>query len=475
MNTNNGENQLEANADFADLLDQYEYVRPKQGQIIQGEVLRIEDDAIFMDVGAKRDAIVPHTDLDYLDESYVSKLETGSEIPVYVLKDPVGDEELLVSINKGLQQKDWDQAETFLETEEALELEITGYNKGGLLVQFGQLQGFVPNSHVPQLRYGGNTAQIESAKARMVGETLLVKVLEVDQQRRRLIFSAKAPQKEQRKRRLRELEVGSVITGRVANIVKYGGFVELGGGVSGLLHVSELAWYRVDHPSEILTEGEEVEVQIQDVDVERERVSLSRKAVLPNPWDTIEERYNIGDLIEGTVTNIEDFGAFVEVQNGVVGLVHVSEIDIYGPATINDILQPSDNVLVRIIDIDPYEERLSLSLRRVTSEEQIEWMRQHDEESDEAEEVATAEAPVETEDAAEIETAEPAAETDAVTSEESEVDESEDRTSTAGEEVRGETSEAVTGEAEADENETPLAESQAPVDENEEPAVEAVS
>lgn len=376
-------NHVETNdtaASFAEMLDEYEYTLPQRGQILQGKILRIEDDAVFMNVGAKRDAIVPHTDLDRLDEELIESLKTGNEIPVYVLRTPVGDEELLVSINKGLEQKDWNRAEELVDQDETLELTVCGYNKGGLLVQFGQLEGFVPNSHVPDLRYGGAHAEIESRKAKRVGETLLVKVLEVDQQRRRLIFSAKAAHKEQRRRRLQNLEIGSTITGRVANIVNYGAFVDIGGGVSGLLHVSELAWHRVEHPSKILSVGEELEVEIQDVDVDRERVSLSRKAVMPNPWDTIEERHNIGDLIAGRVTNIEDFGAFVEVQKGVVGLVHVSEIDIYGPATIHDIIRPGDEVLVRIIDIDPYEERLSLSLRRVSSEEQIAWMQRHDDE-----------------------------------------------------------------------------------------------
>jgi small subunit ribosomal protein S1 len=389
MTTNNSEqNGAQVNetmmdaATFAEMLDDYDYQLPKRGQIIQGKILRVEEDAVFMDVGAKRDAIVPHTDLDRLTEDLIQSLEKGNEIPVYVLKTPTGDEELLVSINKGLEQKDWDRAEVLLEEDETVELDVVGYNKGGLLVQFGQLQGFVPNSHVPSLRYGGNQSQIESRKAKKVDDRLLLKVLEVNQQRRRLIFSAKAAQKEQRRRLLENLEVGSIVEGRVANIVKYGAFVDLGGGVSGLLHVSELAWHRVDHPSEELSVGEELEVQIQDVDVDRERVSLSRKAVLPNPWDTIEERYNIGDLIAGRVTNVEDFGAFVEVQSGVVGLVHVSEIEIYGPATIKDIVRPGDEVLVRIIDIDPYEERLSLSLRRVTSEEQIEWMRRHEQEEE---------------------------------------------------------------------------------------------
>ena len=465
----NGDNReaTDAAVSFEELLDQYDYTLPQRGQILQGEILRVEDDAIFMDVGAKRDAIVPHTDLERLEEDLVQSLERGAEIPVYVLKTPVGDEELLVSINKGLEQKDWNRAEALIDQDETLELDVDGYNKGGLLVKFGQLQGFVPNSHVPDLRYGGNQSEVESRKARKVGETLLVKVLEVNQQRRRLIFSAKAAHKEQRKRRLRDLEVGSVIEGRVANIVNYGAFVDLGGGVSGLLHVSELAWHRVEHPSKVLEVGEELEVEIQDVDVERERVSLSRKAVLPNPWDTIEERYNIGDLIAGEVTNVEDFGAFVEVQSGVVGLVHVSEIDIFGPASIHDIIRTGDEVLVRIIDIDPYEERLSLSLRRVTSEEQIEWMRRQEEA--EAKAAAEAEAEVEAEaEAQENATAEDQVEASVV--EETQVDESRTQTDEAGESAEAE---AVVSDTEAsDDDETVSDEAPASSEESEEAADE---
>lgn len=496
----NGDNRetTDVAVSFEDLLDQYDYTLPQRGQILQGEILRVEDDAIFMDVGAKRDAIVPHTDLDRLEEDLVQSLKRGAEIPVYVLKTPVGDEELLVSINKGLEQKDWDRAERLIDKDETLELDVVGYNKGGLLVKFGQLQGFVPNSHVPDLRYGGNQSEVESRKARQVGETLLVKVLEVNQQRRRLIFSAKAAHKEQRKRRLRDLEIGSVIEGRVANIVNYGAFVDLGGGVSGLLHVSELAWHRVEHPSKVLEVGEELEVEIQDVDVERERVSLSRKAVLPNPWDTIEERYNIGDLIAGEVTNVEDFGAFVEVQSGVVGLVHVSEIDIYGPASIHDIIRTGDEVLVRIIDIDPYEERLSLSLRRVTSEEQIEWMRRQKEAEEaaaeaeveaavEAEETATeaeAETEVEAEKAAteveaKAEVEETAATEDQVEAsvvEETQVDESRTQTDEAEESSEAE---AVVSDTEADDDdetesdEAPAASAESEEDADEEEEVVA--
>lgn len=367
---------------FAELLDEYEDTMPQRGEIIRGRILRVEENAVFVDVGAKRDAIVSATDLGMLDRELLDSLERGMELPVYVLTSPDGDEELLVSINKGLEQEDWERAERLMEAEEAVELEIVGYNKGGLLVQFGQLQGFVPNSHVPDLRYSGGQLQAESRKARRVGETLLLKVLEVDQPRRRLIFSAKAAHKEQRRRTLEQLKKGSVVEGRIANIVKYGAFVDLGGGVSGLLHVSEIAWHRVDDPHEVLNVGDKIEVAIQDVDPERERISLSRKAVLPNPWDSVEQRYNVGDLVEGRVTNIEDFGAFVEVDTGVVGLVHVSEIGIFGPATISDIVHEGDTVLVRILDIDPREERLSLSMRRVKPEEQIAWMQRQREEAE---------------------------------------------------------------------------------------------
>lgn len=358
---------------FADLLEEYEYDRPKRGQIVEGEVIRIYDDMILVDIGAKRDAVVPRNDLSNLSNEYLENIATGDRIPVYVDRAATGDDELLVSLEKGLMQEDWDRVEQYKVDDTVSELEIVGYNKGGVLVQFGRLEGFIPNSHITEIRRGVSREDRDQTKANMIGQKLECKVLEVDQKQSRLLFSERDAKQERRDQRLQELEPGQVLTGKIVNIVDFGAFVDLGG-VDGLIHISELDWERIDRPSEVVDLGEEVEVEVIDVDAERERVSLSRKARLPSPWQMVQEKYNPGDLVEGKVTNVRDFGAFVEIPEGVVGLVHVSEIGFGGSGNPKEVVKRGDTVLCRVMDIEPDKERMSLSMQRVTYDEQISWM-----------------------------------------------------------------------------------------------------
>ena len=366
---------------FEQLLDEYEYDRPRRGQIVEGEVIRVYEDMILVDIGAKRDAVIPKSDLSNFNDEYLDNLSRGDHIPVYVFRAPTGDGELLVSLDKGLEQEDWDRANENHEVGTVSELEVVGYNKGGLLVQFGRLEGFVPNSHIIDIRRGVGRQERDTVKADMIGQKLECKVLEVDQRQTRLLFSERDAQQELRERRLQELEKGQVVTGKVVNLVNFGAFVDLDG-VDGLVHISELAWERVGHPSQVVNVGDEIEVEVMDVDVERERVSLSRKARLPSPWDQVQAKYKPGDLIEGKVTNVRDFGAFVKLQEGVVGLVHVSEIGFGGGGNPKELVKRGDTVLARIMDIEPKKERMSLSMQRVTYDEQIAWMVDHVDESE---------------------------------------------------------------------------------------------
>ncbi len=381
---------------FEQLLDEYEYERPRRGEIVDAEVIRVDEDGILVDIGAKRDALVPRRDLDRLDEEMLEGISRGDKVPVYVLKSPsrYGDE-LVVSINKGLEQEDWEQAQALMESGEVLELEVVGRNRGGLVVTFGRLRGFLPNSHIPSLRRGASVEQLNQQKEEKIGEKLLLKIIEVDERQRRLILSGRAAQRERRQQRLEQLTVGEVLEGRVVNLVDFGAFIDLGG-VDGLVHISELDWQRVDHPSEVVELGELLEVKLIGVDVDRERVSLSRKALLENPWQQLGDSYQQGDLVEGEITNIRDFGAFVMLPEGIEGLIHTSEIGIDGPGEPKDVLRTGDKVLARVIEIDPERERISLSLRRVEKDEQLEWMDSQDEEPPSADEAP--DAPVEIED-----------------------------------------------------------------------------
>lgn len=378
----------EGTVSFANLLDEYEHLVPKRGQFLQGEVLRIEDDVLYVDVGAKRDAIVPYRDLDrFEDSNIIDNISRGDEIPVYVTRTPLGDEELLVSLKKGLEHHDWIRAEEDQAEDNLLELEIVGHNKGGVLVAYGHLEGFVPNSHIPSLRHTiYNKQELARQKALMIGETLPVKIIEVDLKRKRLVMSAKAAEKEARLEQLQEIEEGQIVTGRIDNIVNYGAFVDLGH-ITGLLHISEIAWKQIDHPSDVLETGEEIDVRIERIDEERERIGLSRKVLLPSPWEEFADKHAVGDLIEGQITGLVDFGAFVTLPSQIEGLVHVSEINLPVDASPTEVLQIGERVLVRIINIEPEEERIGLSLRRVSAAEEIEWL--SDKREAEAEEVTS--------------------------------------------------------------------------------------
>jgi small subunit ribosomal protein S1 len=355
------------------LLDEYDYAPPQRGDFLEGEIIQIDEDSILVDVGTKRDAVVPRKDLNRLTEEDLSSIMTGDVRSVRVLRSPIGSGDLLVSLSKGLAREDWKRADSMLESGEEAEFAVVGRNRGGLLVRFGYLEGFVPNSHLPDVRSRRDADEIPAIKLEQVGSKLLLKVLEVDQERNRLILSGRAAEKARRQQRLQDLQPGQVLSGRVVNITDFGAFVALGG-IDGLVHRSELSWDDINHPDDILDVGDEIEVKVKDVDRERERVSLSRKALLPSPWDDIHTIFTEGELAEGVVSNVVDFGAFVVLSEGIEGLIHASEIDIIGPGTPQDVVQANDTVLVRILSIEPDRHRIALSLKQVGYDEQMEWM-----------------------------------------------------------------------------------------------------
>jgi small subunit ribosomal protein S1 len=356
-----------------ELLEEYDYRPLRRGEYIEGEIISVEEDSLLIDVGAKHDAVVPRKDLNQLEDEDLDKLEQGDRLPVRVMRAPKRSGELVVSVSKGLAQEDWDKAEELLEKGTETELKVIGRNRGGLVVEFGYLEGFVPNSHLPNARRVQSTTDLNETKTDMVGNKMLLKVIEVDRNRNRLILSARAAEKERRMRRLKELEEGSVVTGQVVNITDFGAFVALDG-VDGLIHKSELSWDNIDDPSTVVSVGDKVDVKVKDVDVERERISLSLRALQPSPWDEINEIYNEGDLVEGTVSNVVNFGAFVTLPEGIEGLIHSSEMEIIGPGNPQDVVQVGDEVLVRIVSIEPDRHRMALSMKRVTYDEQLEWM-----------------------------------------------------------------------------------------------------
>jgi small subunit ribosomal protein S1 len=373
LNTPKDEDGKEQPGWFQDFVDHYDVDKPKQGEILKGTILDIQESSILLDVGFKRDAIIPGQDLEKVEKEIRDNLSVGEIVYVSVIRTPLGDDDLLVSLSRGLTHETWIKAKELAQKNELIELKVIDQNRGGLLVEYENLRGFIPNSHIPSIRRGTSTQKAGEIKADLIGKTLPVKAIEVNQKERRLVFSARVALKDQRLKRLNEIEIGKVFKSRIVNVVDFGVFVDLEG-VDGLVHKSELDWERIYNPSKMFKVGEEIEVKVVGVDIEKERVSLSRKALLPNPWQQLADKYSIGDLVEGRVVSVLDFGAFVELQEGLQGLVHVSEIGYSNTEDKTGIVQKGDQVLVRIMGIDPNRERVSLSMRRVPVSEQMEWM-----------------------------------------------------------------------------------------------------
>lgn len=357
---------------FNEVIASYDYQSPQTGQIIQGVLIRLDAEGALVDIGVKRDAFVPAKDLDQIDKEFLSQLHVGGPVLIYVTSPAAGDRDLQVSISKAIEYQDWQDAEKLLASKESTPLTIVGYNRGGLIVQFNNLRGFLPFSQVPDLRAANNPRQAETLKREMVGKTFDLKVIEVIPDRNRLIFSALEAQSEKRKKRIAALQKGQVIEGRVASVVDFGVFVDLDG-VDGLVHISQLAWKKIKHPSEAVKAGEMIQVKITDIDREKERISLSRKALLPSPWETIGNVYHAGDYIEVVITRVVDFGAFARLEEGIEGLIHSSQVGYSSTQNLKEAVKPGDRVLVKVLEINPERRRMALSMRQVPMEKQIAW------------------------------------------------------------------------------------------------------
>ena len=373
------EKQTSEEPDYAQememLLDLHDYERPKVGDIRPAVIVSISEQGVIVDLGLKRDGIIPPSDLEKLDPGERKGLALDDEVPVYVTASE--EDSLSVSLHMARLNQDWVRARDLMDAGEVVEVQIANHNRGGALVQFGQIQGFIPGSHLTFLSSGLDEQQRQEKMREAHGKTVPVKVIEVDRRRRRLVLSHREAEREwQEKRRrelLRELNEGDVISGSVSGWRDFGAFVDLGG-ADGLIHISELAWQRVHHPRDVLTMGQELDVYVLKIDREKERISLSRKRLLPNPWSLVDDNYYVGQLVEGRVIRVVDYGAFVEVEPGVEGLLHTSQIAQNEVDSPGEFIKENETHLLRIISIDSGRQRMGLSLKAVTPGEQIEWM-----------------------------------------------------------------------------------------------------
>lgn len=362
------------------LLDQHDYDMPEVGDIRKGIIVSVSNQGVIVDLGLKRDGLVPSSDLSKLDAAEREELQVDEDVFVYVVQTDQPDS-LIISIHLAKLNQDWIDAENLLESGDVIEGEVAGYNKGGAIVLFGRIRGFIPLSHLVEFNPGMSDRKRQQKLAKLRGTKLPLKVIEVDRRRKRLVFSQREAQREweevRRRELLEELNEGETRTGRVSGLRDFGIFVDLGG-ADGLVHISELAWHRVDHPREVIKVGDEIDVYVMRVDKENERISLSRKRLLANPWDSVEERYDVNQLVEGQITRLVDYGAFAEIEPGVEGLLHVSQLSRSSVESPSEVVQVGETHLLRVVSVDSRRQRIGLSLKAVTANEQIDWMAQRD-------------------------------------------------------------------------------------------------
>lgn len=355
------------------LLEQGEFALdpPKKDEIREGVVASISNNEILVSIGAKSEGVIPARELENLSEEEREKIQVGEKILVFVINPESRQGGVLLSIERALEADDWERASELMQSNSVFEGTISGFNKGGLIVNLGRLRAFVPASQISMTRrmaYQGDTP--EQKWGEMDGEPIASRVIEVDRQRRRLILSEKAASQESREslkeRLLEELQVGETRTGRVTSLADFGAFVNING-ADGLVHLSEISWDRINNPNEFLEVGQEVKVKVISVDKERKRIGLSLRQLQEDPWLDKIANFQVGHLVEGTVTRLAKFGAFARINDDLEGLIHVSELSEKRIEHPKEIVAEGDQVTLRIIKIDEKRRRIGLSLRKVAS------------------------------------------------------------------------------------------------------------
>ncbi|MGE5485256.1 MAG: bifunctional 4-hydroxy-3-methylbut-2-enyl diphosphate reductase/30S ribosomal protein S1 [Ignavibacteriales bacterium] len=331
----------------------------KEGEIIPGRVVSIDDNGVMVDVGYKSEGIIPPNEVSRKQVPPAEVVKPGDEIMVYVLS--VDNQEGILKLSKKRADESlaWGKLEEAMAEGRVIEAPVVQEVKGGLVVDVGA-RGFVPASQI-QRGYVSNLAKY-------VGQTLRMKILELDRGKNRVVLSQRVVLEEERERLKAEtwgtIAEGEIRRGVVKGITDFGAFVDIGG-VDGLLHVSELSWGRVNHPSEVVKEGDEIDVMILRIDKEKGKISLGLKQVLPDPWSTVATKYPVDSVVEGKVTRLAPFGAFVQLEPGIEGLIHISELSHERVSKPDEVVSPGQGVRVKVLKSRPEERRISLSLKAV--------------------------------------------------------------------------------------------------------------
>jgi small subunit ribosomal protein S1 len=356
-------------------------LEPQSGEIRTGVIVDKRPHEILVDIGYKSEGIVNGRELERINDSFDS-LQVGDEVPVYVIRED-RDGNLLLSISRAQAEQDWARAEELMQSQKIFESAVAAYNRGGVIVKVGQVRGFVPASQLSADTQGQSDATLENSEerwARLIGENLMLKVIDIDRKRNRLILSERLAVREWRRQQkeqlLDSLKEGDVYDGVISSIADFGAFVDLGG-ADGLIHLSELSWNRVSHPSEVVKVGDQIKVQILSVDQERRRIGLSLRRLQPQPWDVVAKTYEVGQIVRGKITKLVSFGAFARLdKDGIEGLIHVSELTDRRINHPKEVVTEGDEFDLRIIRIDTDKRRMGLSLKQalpVPEEPELDW------------------------------------------------------------------------------------------------------
>ncbi len=350
---------------MAELLEESVPLRElRRGEVIEGQVMRVDQDGILVSVGHKSEGIVPLREMRTLGADPASHYKVGEPIDVYVLDPGEGEGQAVLSVDRARGEHAWHMLERLIESGGTTQARIVGHNKGGLVVDVDGLQAFVPLSQavIPPAE------DHEAALMQRTGEEITVKVLEVNRRRNRAVVSERLAAREQREglkdHLLDSLQEGEVRHGTVTGVSNFGAFVDIGGAV-GLIHISELSWTPVSSVEDMVHVGQELDVYIVRVDRENRRIALSLRRLQPTPWDEAAKRFEVGQLVTGTITNLADFGAFARVEDGVEGLIHVSELTERHIRHPKEVVQVGDTMELRIVSLDLERHRLGLSLKQV--------------------------------------------------------------------------------------------------------------
>ncbi|HWS23342.1 MAG TPA: S1 RNA-binding domain-containing protein [Anaerolineales bacterium] len=343
---------------------------PNQGEIRTGVIAIIAPSQILVSIGSKSEGVITGKELESIPQDVRNAFKVGQEIPVYI-KDPEDEDgNVILSFTRARESMSWEVVEALQAKDNVINGRIDGYNKGGLIVLIEGLRGFVPSSQLSFNRRSSMQNESPDKWQKLIGETMDVKIIEIDRARRRLILSEKAANPEPRQsvkdKVLEDINEGDVLTGKVTSIADFGAFVNING-ADGLVHLSEISWDRIKHPSEALEVGQDVKVKVLNVDKAKKRIGLSIRALLSDPWENKVAQYSVGQLVEGEITRLTKYGAFARIDGDLEGLIFISEMSENRIGHPKEIVKEGERLTLRIIKIDEEQKKIGLSLRKVDS------------------------------------------------------------------------------------------------------------